>query len=121
MVQSGRGIKLIVGVAKAELQKEMSRCIVGGVVTGKESVCLQNVEGIADYRDGGFPGIAATPSVGADVKADLKYSFWQVIRPETAAADKSPAILQKNRPVLDTIGLFRLDFFDESLQYLRSV
>jgi hypothetical protein len=72
MVQSGRWVVFIMGVAKTKLFKEPFRDTVLGVMAGKKPIHIEGIESVSNDGISRLPGVPTAPSMRTNVKPDLK-------------------------------------------------
>jgi hypothetical protein len=103
-------------VREPELFERFARCLVVGVVPGKQRLCAELVEGVGDHRLPGFDRVTETPARRAKVETEL----WgtRLSRFETAAADVQ-AIVQKYGPIGKAVLDLSSDLQGQSCTDLR--
>src|SRR5947209_5040141 len=115
MLDAGRRIELVVGIAKAELRQEPPRRIVLRMMPREERARVEDAEGMIDHRPRGLSGISVSPAAWPEMKTQRVDGCVQVVGPEPATADVPPGRPQKDGPVLDAVRLLRCDLPFEPL------
>src|SRR5678815_1417220 len=114
MKATRRGVELVVGVAKTQLDEHRPRGTVVGVVPGEQTSNAEHVERVGDDGSSGLDREALPPVNGPDVDAELEDASAEVVRAQAAAADVRSAGPKKDRPVLDPVGRLRLDLLEQA-------
>jgi len=73
------------------------------MVAGGERFCAKRLEGVVDHRRGRFGPEAASPEFRLQMETQLGDSFFEPVGAQSAATDKSVAIQQIQRPVLEVM------------------
>jgi len=85
VLQSGRGIEFIVGVAEPKLLQEVAGCLIAGIVAGKEAGGFEPCERILHRGNRCFARVPMAPLRCQNVHADLVDPLGRPIWPQPAA------------------------------------
>ena len=71
----------------------------------EQSLRLKRIECVPDHRARSFLSQAPAPAFRHKVKSDFVDLFFDAVRPQSGAPGMPASRLQKNRPILDAVGV----------------
>src|SRR5262249_50262350 len=99
-------VKHVFHELKLQLQQNLPRFSVFGMMAGSQSRELQLLERVLHHRFGSFEGIPAAPCGLDEVKSQLMACRWRVGPwSQAATSDKLTSLFLENRPVLNAVFL----------------
>lgn len=110
MSKPRRLIELVVRIDESKPRKKTARSDVIWVVACEEGFGFNDGEGVVNSAARCLERVAVSPMAGANMHT--QFGTVRVLRAwsETAAADMFPGGKKEDRPVLDAMGLLRIDF-----------
>src|SRR5947207_7739757 len=96
---------------KSQLEQDLLRIHMFGMMAGSQHGELQGLERMPDHTLGNFEGIAASPFRFHQMKTDLMPFRWCICPgPQTTTAHKFICFFFKKGPVLDAVSLLARHF-----------
>ena len=86
MIQSRGSIEFIAHIGKSQLFQHLCRVDIEGIVSGEETLCLQNSKGICNYGLCSFHSDALSPKLRSQMESNLILLF--TVRTQSAAANQ---------------------------------